>query len=375
MNLELLDIVNIIVIFQLLIFSFFLFTKKKNTISNRILGLFLFSQSVGIFHFLTINNPSVISALSPHLYLLGLPFQLVWGPTFYLYIKSLMITDYRLPKDKIIHFIPFIITVLYLLFNFYFLDSWTKISIIRAGTVFSPIGWTIYSWFQLGQITSYCIIAFIALVIYQKNIKESYSSLKGTDISWLKFIVYGYCFAHAVSASYAFIIRFAPYYAHLWEAVVFFTFFIFFNIIFYYAWTRPEVFTAGEDTKKYKSSTLTQNEAQSFSDMLTAYMMDEKPYLKPDLSLNEVADAIQVHQRYVSQIINERFNQNFFDFINSYRLEESKRMLANKSLANKTVLEILYESGFNTKSAFYVAFKKNTGLAPNKFREIHMRVN
>jgi AraC-like DNA-binding protein len=64
----------------------------------------------------------------------------------------------------------------------------------------------------------------------------------------------------------------------------------------------------------------------------------------------------------------QSFNQNFRDFINKYRIEESKFLLKNKSNGNKTILEIAYEVGFNSKSAFNAAFKKFTGLTPKEYR-------
>ena len=74
----------------------------------------------------------------------------------------------------------------------------------------------------------------------------------------------------------------------------------------------------------------------------------------------------------LSQIINEYFEQNFQDYINKQRIEESKKYLLDK-VKRKTVLEILYEVGFNTKSSFNIAFKKTTGLTPTEFKKKYSR--
>ena len=71
----------------------------------------------------------------------------------------------------------------------------------------------------------------------------------------------------------------------------------------------------------------------------------------------------------LSELINRAFNQNFFDFINSYRIEEAKKMLTYDSDERRTVLEVLYDSGFNSKSAFNNAFKRNTGITPTEYRK------
>jgi len=70
----------------------------------------------------------------------------------------------------------------------------------------------------------------------------------------------------------------------------------------------------------------------------------------------------------LSQVINEQLSSNFNDFINSYRVEEAKKMLMNPEMKNFTIASIAYDSGFNTLSAFNVAFKKFTGITPPQFR-------
>jgi AraC-like DNA-binding protein len=97
-------------------------------------------------------------------------------------------------------------------------------------------------------------------------------------------------------------------------------------------------------------------------------MENEKPFLSPNLSLNELAGQLSISPRYLSDLINRSFKQNFFDFINTYRIEEAKKMLSFDDSRTRTVLEILYDSGFNSKSAFHVAFKKNTGITPTEYR-------
>jgi AraC-like DNA-binding protein len=71
----------------------------------------------------------------------------------------------------------------------------------------------------------------------------------------------------------------------------------------------------------------------------------------------------------LSQVINESFNQNFYDYINTYRIEESKRLLQNPESEKYKIISIAYDSGFSTKSAFYNAFRKNTGITPGEYQK------
>jgi AraC-like DNA-binding protein len=71
----------------------------------------------------------------------------------------------------------------------------------------------------------------------------------------------------------------------------------------------------------------------------------------------------------LSNIINRHFACNFFEFINSYRVEEAKAMLADATLANKSMLDIMLDVGFNSKATFNTLFKKKTGMTPSEYRK------
>jgi AraC-like DNA-binding protein len=71
-------------------------------------------------------------------------------------------------------------------------------------------------------------------------------------------------------------------------------------------------------------------------------------------------------------VINDLTGKNFFEFINHYRIEEAKRMLTNPKDKKITVLEVMYQSGFNSKSSFNTLFKKQTGLTPVEFKKANL---
>ncbi len=78
---------------------------------------------------------------------------------------------------------------------------------------------------------------------------------------------------------------------------------------------------------------------------------------------------LKVQPRQLSQVINSTFRKNFFDFINQYRIEEARQLFSDPAQASKTILEILYQVGYNSKSAFNTAFKKQTGQTPTQYRK------
>jgi YesN/AraC family two-component response regulator len=98
-------------------------------------------------------------------------------------------------------------------------------------------------------------------------------------------------------------------------------------------------------------------------------MESSKPYLEPELTLDQLASRLSLKPRILSQTINEILGQNFFDFINRFRIKEASRLLTNPPDEKTTIQEIYYEAGFHSKSSFNTLFKKYTGLTPREFRK------
>ncbi|MCX6581187.1 MAG: helix-turn-helix domain-containing protein [Candidatus Aminicenantes bacterium] len=119
---------------------------------------------------------------------------------------------------------------------------------------------------------------------------------------------------------------------------------------------------------KYKTSALLPETVEQVLPRLLQLMEKEKVFLKADLNLKSLAQRLNVHYNYLSQIINERLSQSFNDFINSYRIQEAKKKLLDPAEDNKTILDIAYDTGFYSKSVFNTAFKKFTGMTPSEFK-------
>lgn len=125
---------------------------------------------------------------------------------------------------------------------------------------------------------------------------------------------------------------------------------------------------------RYEEREISEQEKRAFqeiADEISDYLSQNKTFLNAELSLRKFSDELGKDSRLVSQAINEIFNTNFSDYINSYRLEYAKEQLIKATNAEKNVSQILYESGFNSKTSFYNYFKKKTGLSPKDFRAKH----
>lgn len=369
MKVGILEIIYIILMFQLLVFSVFLFIRKTKKISNYILGIQIFSQAAGIFSGLTFIQSDFFYNTNPHLFFLGYPFMYLWGPTFYLYVKSAAYKDFKIKLINILDFLPFVIITLFVLFTYLPLSSEEKKFLLKSRS------YPIYTYslyldvFVRVQVLFYIIKSILILFSIRKKLKESFSSIPKTNFSWIQFLIIGFIIAYFLTVPTVVVLGYILHMRGPWITLAVITpYFIYFNVIFFKAWYQPEIFTGVEENVKYKSSKLTKREAENWINKLNNFVETNKPYLNPDLTLNQLAEDLEIPGRVLSQIINEYFSQNFYDYVNRLRIEEAKRMLLDSS-NKKTVLEILYDVGFNSKSTFNNIFKKITGQTPTEFRK------
>ena len=118
---------------------------------------------------------------------------------------------------------------------------------------------------------------------------------------------------------------------------------------------------------RYAHSSLSHDDAKLINDRLLCYMQEHKPYLENHLNLRSLAKELDVNANYLSQVINEKHDKNFFEFINSYRVNELKQMMNDPNNRQFTLLSMAFDCGFNSKTTFNTAFKRITGLTPSQY--------
>ncbi len=121
------------------------------------------------------------------------------------------------------------------------------------------------------------------------------------------------------------------------------------------------------ETEKYKRNKIDASEVRLIQTRLQQLITTDRLFLDANLSISKVAGLLQISSVKISQTLNEHLNTNFNDYINSYRIEAAKKMIEKEHTF--TLEAIAMDCGFNSKSTFYNAFKKQTGTTPSKFRE------
>lgn len=121
--------------------------------------------------------------------------------------------------------------------------------------------------------------------------------------------------------------------------------------------------------KKYEKSTLDKKQKEQIAFLVKKIMSEEKLFLKNNFSLNDLAESIHIPSHHISQVLNEYFQQNFFQFLASYRIETAQNLLKDQDKAHFTIEAIAEMVGYHSKSAFNRAFKRITGITPSEYRK------
>lgn len=119
---------------------------------------------------------------------------------------------------------------------------------------------------------------------------------------------------------------------------------------------------------KYRTSPLSSSQLQEYLDQLIFQMEHQKVYRNPELELKQLEEVTGIRSYYITEVTNTLLGQNFYEFVNAYRIAEVKDKLTDPANEQKTVLSLAFEVGFNSKSSFNRVFKLYTGKSPTHYR-------
>jgi AraC-like DNA-binding protein len=375
-DINLLTIVTSISLFISLFLAIFLFTvKTKQKTSNALFATFLIITAIdlsGPLLSLVVDKPSNLGMLRNTMAFLQIP-------VFYLYVLSVCYSDFKLKPKYLVHLLPFLMANVILLPRFYFVDVTSKIDLLQNRQSVLELQFS-HILFHT-QIVVYLIAVFMLLRKTKKLYLENYAGANINSYNWL------FQFTTALAILYLIalvknIFKFSQYeYISEWVNSGLLIFQLFITCWYLLkALNNPSLFRnidsklklvadiilENKDREPLAGNEKKQDEALS---KLQQFMMDEKPYLNPTLTIQDVSNTIQIPTRELSILINHQLDQHFYDFVNSYRIEHAKEILQDTAKSKLTILEILYEVGFNSKSSFNTAFKKHTGYTPTDYRK------
>lgn len=363
-------IVFIIGVVQAFFIEFILLKKKNKGLSDKILAVWMFFIGVHLFFYYL--NYIQFHQQYPHILGVTAPLPLIHGPFLLLYVISLIGNLKSLNRLLLLHFVPALSYYLALTPKF-MLSAQEKLRFVFEELPSNPpIYMDIYSMLINISGPVYIIWSLFLLKRHHKNIVDNFSDLEKISLKWLRNLIIGMA-----------IIWFAVLVSNIMDDkegsnLVFGAVTLFIFLVGYFGIRQGVIFTDnfnnqnqpdGEPRIKYQKSTLSQDKIQTYIDQLLSFMEKEKPYLENKITLPALADQLNMNPNYLSQVINVKLNQNFYDFINKHRVEEFKRRLNYKTARNFTLVGHALESGFSSKSSFQEVFKKFTGQTPSQYQK------
>lgn len=352
-------------------FEFLLLGKKSKTLADKILTFWMFILGLHLFfyYFYTAG----LDFKYPHLLGIGIPFPLIHGPLLFLYTGALTSYITKWKPKYLLHFLPVIFFYLYYI-DFFISSGPEKIEFVNKMIINPGPFYKILFPAILLSGFSYIFLTFLLFRKHHRNIMNNFSnSTEQNNLNWLRYLLIGMLVIWLV-------VFMSNIWFSFWDDAIYVSVTLFVVFIGYFGLRQGNIFTnlpysflpeelLAEEKQRYSKSGLKEDRAIETQKLLTRLMEEEKLYLDENISLPQLATMLNIHPNYLSQVINERFQKNFYDFINFYRVEEFKHVVALEKSKKKTFFALALDCGFNSKASFNNSFKKITGITPSKFVE------
>lgn len=357
------SIVYIISSVQAFIFAFITFNKKEKCVADKVfavLMLFL-AMHLAVAYFFLID-----SVKSSQYLLLDAGTMVFYPVMIFLYAQTIVTNTKALTLKHTIHVIP--IVVLYALL------LPIRHDIIQGGLTkehAQPL--ILYLVLLWGLVCNVYYIKqiFVLLKRHNLNIKNDFSFSERIDLKWIRSFIVGYIFVFIATLLLSVFFNTKQIDIVSSNQIIYYLLCIFVFFVGYKGYKQGAFLSVQtiNSVDKPKAITKKKNQDKIFISSLQQFMLEKKPFLNPTLTLNQLAQDLDVPPYFLSQILNSELKYNFFDFVNNFRVEEFKKNLELKSNINYTLMAIALDSGFNSKASFNRIFKNKTGLTPSQYQK------
>jgi len=382
---------------QSLFFVVLVLSKKEKYLSDYLLVCWLTAMGLQLISYYVFHEEMYDSWLVWPALLILPPLIYVHGPLLYLYTMSLVHRNYSFKLKSLLHFMPLATSIFYYLYLIVFKANGDAGYFVSRPVVSEYLS-IIFYLLNIFLNPVYVVVVLFKLADHQQKIKMNFSYVEKINLNWLKILAIGLgsislivWIVHIISNlnlihndfsrdSWIFlsvtIFVFVAGYFGFKQGVIY----KFFpqaetehNSIHYLKERSPEISPGNQihDKKKYEKSQLSPEQAKDIFQSLNKYVVEEKAFARSELSLDEVASAIDVTSHTLSQLLNVFLRMNFFNYVNHQRVNFVKQMLVDPDFDKFSLMGIAEEAGFNSKSSFNRIFKKKTGMTPSQYKLNH----
>ena len=358
--------------------------RGGNRTANNILALYVGITTLGMVRHLLVSAELPVYGAIYGLFV----FLVLQGPVLYLYVKALTEKDYTFDRKSLLHLIclipGLIIYVLKLFHNDFILPlSASQFAIHHSMPVYFLLNSAI--------IFAYGLMALHLLESHRSRLENTFSAIGPITLNWLKWLI---IFVLAIRLSYivkdlSVLLGFA-----VMETKTKIFMLLNFGVIYFIAiggLRQPLIFsgvvrkvldevespesaksldTDADNTRtKYQKSALGQDKIEQVWIRLTSLFEEQQTYMHEDLNLSHLAELLDISSHELSQVINMKSGSNFYELVNSYRINKAKQLLEQPEHSHRKLLDIAMEVGYKSQSTFYSQFNKQVGMTPKRYRD------
>lgn len=366
---DLILVLTLAVCVLLVIFQWVL-SKQKAIASQLLSGFFVCVGASALGNLLLWNNYiGLHSDVAKMTLSLGLVMAVVAKSVcLYLYVVAITRANFSLRAKDGLHLLNLLAVIGWVLWGD--LDS-DRLRFQSATHTENSVMLTNYLWHYLKFVpVIYAFAAALEIYRYKQQLKQFYSSLSLQGPYWLLLLTLGFALnwlwslvVHLLGQTVSFSI------ADSFGIFDNYITFLLVNALFIYSLLYAHQLLETKDKPKEKEVAVAAEMSPDVIARIRNTMEKQQLYLTQNLNIEDFARQVGIHYREVSSIINKEFNTNFFEFVNEYRVNRAKQMLLDPQYAQMTILDILLESGFNSKSSFHRFFKRYTGMSAAEFRK------
>lgn len=367
------NIFNLIIISGVLhgmIFSAIVLVNKRNNANNIFyLGLVVLLLSLSNLQYWIIDTEIILVA--PILKYIFVPWQWLVLPMFYLYVYSFIGKNSINPLMKRYLLSPFIV-----IFTMYVGLILYKLLMDQNYELPSHFERGIYVYIEFASIIFNLTIIYFTYRLVDRHEKDETYDLKWvkSETNWLKkLLILGLVicifWVTAISIIAIFNLNTVSVFYPMWIGISILVYWIGYVGINKSNQLKKRIELRKKRIIDFNKKSETSYKASPAFDKIIGHILTHKIYLNPNASLDLLSSEMDLSEGYISQLLNQNSEKNFNDYINEQRVEDAKSMLADDEYDQYTIVSIGLESGFNSKSSFYSAFKKFTGQTPNEFKK------
>lgn len=348
-------------VFNNFTFSILLFTKRENRAANRFLSLFILSVSLT---FMPDYLDSSIWISDRWLMVIPYSFSYWIGPCLYIYIR-ILIGSRDFEKSDLLHFAPIILC--YSLNVYWALTFNNPYPYLRYFAIVLENG-------AIFSVITYIIVSNRLISIHKERIVNQLSYIDEIDLQWIRRFMIVILTSFALSIIIYLLSKFDRLGISEDQLIMLRK-----SMLVFYVFTLNLVGIGGVNQTVIRGYFEPEPADQStpptspppLVDSIIQQVKENKLYINPELSIEDLSRATGISIRSISNVINGELEKNFYQFINEFRVEEMKARLLDPKMGHLTIHGISLDSGFNSKATANRIFKSYTGVTPSEYKRVN----